>query len=42
MRAALEAGLAQAGQTLTGEQIDRLCRPSRSLPPWPSSIFSIR
>ena len=26
MRAALEAGLAQAGQTLTGEQIDRLCR----------------
>ena len=26
MRAALEDGLAQAGQTLTGEQIDRLCR----------------
>ena len=26
MRAALEAGLARAGQTLTGEQIDRLCR----------------
>ena len=26
MREALEAGLAQAGQTLTGEQIDRLCR----------------
>ena len=26
MRAALEAGLAQAGQTLTGEQIYRLCR----------------
>ena len=31
MRAALEAGLAQAGQTLTQEQTDRLCEFGRLL-----------